>query len=134
MRFATTVLVVLLLVGCQSTHRPVVADVRLTTDRAAYAPGGEVRLQLVNATDQGVGYNLCTAALEQETPDGWRPAGEAAVCTMIQNGLEPGDTASYTKTLDAGLPAGRYRYVADVEHRASGRREPVATDTFSVEG
>ena len=133
MRPTTCVLLLLFLVSCQNVRRSPAGGVRLTADETAYAPGSDVLLQLVNETDGVVGYNLCMAALEQETPDGWQPAGESEMCTMIQNGLEPGDSAAYTKTLAADLPAGRYRYATDVERRATGRREQVATDAFAVE-
>lgn len=117
--------------GCQSLPRPE-AGVRLATDRSSYAPGNDVLLRLTNGTDQAVGYNLCTAALEREADAGWLPAGEAEVCTMELRGLDPGASTTYTKHLPADLPEGRYRYVAGVEHHASGHSEQPATEPFPV--
>lgn len=131
MRYLALLLAFILLVGCQ-IRQPF--DLGFTTDQDRYAPGSEVQLQLENQTEQTIGYNLCFSELQQQTGGEWQLVeGSEEVCTAIQNGLEPGDQATYTKTLPADLPAGTYRYETDVTYRDTEEREPLATEPFSVE-
>ena len=132
-RFA--VLLLALLPACQTTPAPEAPAPGFSTDRGRYAPGEEVQLHLENRTDQTIGYNLCFSGLQRQAGQGWEPVHDPeTVCTAIQHGLEPGERASYARTLKTDLPGGTYRFITEIEHRGTGRQELLATEAFTVEG
>lgn len=124
--------VLIIPLGCQSTNAP--AGVEFSTDRAQYAPGDDVQLRLVNGVDQTLGYNLCFSDLERQDGQEWQVVPDPeTVCTTVQHGLSPGDSAYFTKTIMTGIPSGTYRYRTNVEHREDERQDELATDAFRVE-
>jgi len=93
-----------------------------------------VQLQLDNQTAETMGYNLCFATLQRQIGQSWEPVEDPdTVCTTIQHGLPPGDTATFEKTLMGDLPDGTYRFMTEAEHRDGNRRETLVTNAFSVE-
>lgn len=109
-----------------------VPGVVLRTDRAVYAPGDAVALELVNASPLPVGYNLCGAQLERRSGTGWeRVEGPGQVCPMILLTLQPGARAEGRVVLPANLPDGVYRVRTGIEERGGDRRS-VVTDEFTV--
>jgi len=133
--------------GCAATGDPpaeaaggasaarTVEGVMLTTDRSEYRAGGELRLDLRNDSGDGLGVNVCVSTLEVRDGAEWRQSTQQPdeICTMELRILEPGRSASHTFTLPAGLAAGEYRFVTDVERMASGERGPVASTPFRVD-
>jgi hypothetical protein len=110
-------------------------DAVLETDRETYAPGAELSLRLGNESLQALGYNLCFSTLQRHEGADWtavpRP-DTREFCQASQAGLEPGESTSYLRTLDASLPEGEYRYLTSVEWRWNGERMDVVSNTFRV--
>lgn len=134
MRYLFVVILLLLAGGCKPSQPTTEAQaLRFTTDQEHYVSEAEVLLRLNNQTDETIGYNLCSSELEQRTDQGWQHVADSTtVCTMIQHGLAPGDSTTYTKTLMQGLPESIYRFRTSVEYRDTGRQEMIVTDAFSV--
>ena len=126
-------LVLLVCAACGMAVSPDgVPGVVLRTDRAVYAPGDAVALELVNASPATVGYNLCGAALERRSGSDWEPVeGPGQVCPMILLTLQPGGRAEGRVVLPAGLPDAVYRVRTGIEERG-GDRMSVASDEFTV--
>jgi hypothetical protein len=115
--------------------------VQLRVDENGYDPGDAVTLILANGSDQRIGYNLCTSGLERRTDGSWTPVRSQAdeVCTLELRTLPPGERANYETEIPSAtgdgepLPAGRYRYVTDIERMEDNTREPVTTRPFTVD-
>lgn len=128
--FVTTLLAIGL-VGCQDTVPP--PGVEFTVDEAQYAPGDTAQLQLVNGVDQMLGYNLCFSELERQEGASWAVVPDTmTACTAEQQGLAPGDTARFTKTIMPGVGPGTYRYRTGIEFRDDERHEDFTTDAFRI--
>lgn len=128
-------LVPALLCGCNTTPEadPPMGDVRLAVAPTPADAGGRVTLTLSNGADESAAYNLCTSALQRRAGGAWEPVPEDRVCTMELRLLEPGAEATFTVDLPAGLPAGEYRYLTNVEMSAGGERMAVWSEPFRVE-
>lgn len=105
----------------------------LTTDQPTYAPGSEVSLRLQNGALQGLGFNLCFSALQRHEGGSWTPVAgpDREFCQASESRLHPGSHADSSKSLDAALPEGEYRYVTNVEW-SDNEREDVVSNTFTV--
>jgi hypothetical protein len=116
---------------------PGVGDAVLETDRETYSPGAELTLRLGNESYQALGYNLCFSTLQRREGEDWaavpRPAtSPRVICAAYQATLEPGESTSSLRTLDASLPEGEYRYLTDVDWRWNGERMDVVSNSFRV--
>jgi hypothetical protein len=110
----------------------------LTTDRALYGPGSDVRLNLRNIFGEQIGYNLCTSQLERESAGQWINVREDRICTMELRTLRAGETAAYTLQLPGSLSSGTYRYLAriDMIGESGAENDSMSTaisNTFRVE-
>lgn len=131
MRLALFTTILLLWSGCQGTQPS--AGIDFSVDDTQYVPGEEVQLRLVNGIDQMLGYNLCFSDLERQQNDQWQIVPDSeTVCTTVQYGLEPGDTATFTKMILNDVPRGTYRYHTRIELREDERQEDAVTDPFQV--
>lgn len=131
MRTILVLTLVALAAGCRTAPPP---GLSFTTDEASYVPGDEAQLQLVNGTDQTLGYNLCFSDLQRQAGGEWQiVADPETACTTIQRGLAPGDSATFAKTIMPEVPPGTYRYRTDVEFQDDERQEEAVTDAFRVE-
>lgn len=114
------------------TPEPPASDVVLRVEPDRTAPGETVELVLHNGSQGGIGYNLCTSALERRVGEGWEPVPSDRVCTMELRMLEPGQDARYPLELPQDLAAGTYRASTNVERMETGAREGVTSNTFEV--
>lgn len=127
--------------GCNLIRQtlPPSADVALTTNAVAYAPGGEVQLTLRNIYSQRIGYNLCSSQLERTVNGSWERVDEDRVCTMELRLLGPGEEATYTIKLPGTLADGTYRYVTNVDSMDDTTKPPgddghLTSNPFEVQG
>lgn len=101
------------------------ASVSLSAARS----GSEVTLTLRNDSAAEVQYNLCTSALQRSASGVWSELQTGDVCTMELRSLQPGQSATFVKSLPSGLGSGEYRYVARVHGEAT---RDLASNPFSV--
>lgn len=104
-----------------------------STDRQTYKAGETVILKLENISEQTLGYNLCTAVLEQSKDNGWLALPSLRLCAAIIYSLEPGKTTTYPYDLDGNLPVGEYRFVARIHSMQSGASGRRVSNVFVVE-
>jgi hypothetical protein len=88
-----------------------------------------VTLTLSNGSDEQVGYNLCTSALESAAG---REVPTNRVCTMELRTLEPGRTATYGYRLPVNMLDGSYRFASQVHRMESGEIVTVRSSGFTV--
>lgn len=103
---------------------------------SAFGPADTIIATLVNRSDRAVGYNLCFAELDRRTASGWQQVQRHApnsVCTSIQLGLAPGESARLMQPVLERFPAGIYRFRVEVEWTSGGERFTVATTSFTIE-
>ena len=113
------------------------ADVTFHASASEYAPGDTVGVVLENRSDEGVGYNICSAFVGLDRKGRtWKAAwpglgpGEGAACQSNLNGLAPGGAIEGSVKLPSDLDTGTYRLATEVE---VGRdRQRVATGSFTV--
>ncbi|HSJ24724.1 MAG TPA: hypothetical protein VK929_08665 [Longimicrobiales bacterium] len=108
------------------------AELTVTPDRLR--AGDSLELTLTNRSEQQLGYNLCTSAIERRTAAGeWEvhPVPLAEVCTMELRVLDPGASDTFRHNLPA-LQPGTYRFRAGVEWPLGGDRVGVTSTTFDV--
>lgn len=86
-------------------------------------------LTLRNGSTTPVLYNLCSSAL-QRGPS-WEPVETGDICTMELRTLQPGDSATFEKTLPPDLSPGGYRYVTNVD--TDGQRSVATSNPFRIE-
>lgn len=111
------------------------ADVRLSAEAEAFAPGAEVTLTLENRSGEALGYNLCFHGLERFGDEGWSSAGDnLRICTAVLHVLESGVTATYPAILPASLGPGLYRFRTSVHLMERGEARDQVTEAFEVEG
>lgn len=104
-------------------------EVAFTASPKDVAQGGTLNLTLANGSDQPLGYNLCTSAIE--TGAG-APVQSDRVCTMELRTVEPGRSATYAFELPDDIAPGRYRLVTNIHFMQSGAQTSVRTGTFKV--
>ena len=104
-------------------------EVTLSAVPARVGNGGTVTLRLINGSNQTVGYNLCTSALE--TASGAAVQTDR-ICTMELRTLQPGRSANYSYELPGSLPDGRYRFSTGAERMPTGGRTVVRSNTIEV--
>jgi hypothetical protein len=109
------------------------ADVRLSVEPARVAPGDSVTLVLTNGSDAGIGYNLCSSALQRRSGTEWRELPSMRVCTMELRSLEGGEETRYGMSLPVDLEAGDYRFSARIERSETGESIIVSSAPFTVE-
>ncbi|HVS30821.1 MAG TPA: hypothetical protein VMS98_05145 [Thermoanaerobaculia bacterium] len=108
---------------------PPAGQVFFTAERLS---SGAIRLALDNGSPEMIGYNLCHSQLQRRTAAGWTQVPSDEVCTMELRTLNPGHDATFEKRLPAGLPAGEYRYITNVESPLGTAQTGVATAPFRV--
>lgn len=102
----------------------------LLTDRLVYTRGTPIVLTLRNQGSEQVGYNLCTARLEQLVDGEWKALPSDRVCTMELRTLMPGSSASFPFYDLEDLAPGTYRFRVNIH---SGSTEWLTTEAFVVE-
>jgi len=128
-----TLAISLFLCACGPAMQGGGGDIELTA--AATAAGDSIELTLSNRSGESIGYNLCTAGLQQQTMDGtWEAVPTDRVCTMELRTLQSGSTTTYRTTLPPGTTAGDYRFLANVELMESGQRRSVTSNIVRVTG
>lgn len=86
---------------------------------SAVRSGSDVTLTLRNDSGSEVQYNLCSSALQKSVAGGWEEVQTGDVCTMELRGLQPGQTATFVKSLPSALARGEYRYATRVHGDAA---------------
>ena len=104
-------------------------DVTLRAERTSPQ---QIRITLHNGSDAPAGYNLCTAVLENDTGTTWSQVRTDEVCTMEIRTLAAGESATFDKTLPAGLQPGNYRYLANVEVPLGPPQTGIASNSFAI--
>ena len=104
-------------------------DISLAAAPARTEAGATVTLTLTNGTDNAIGYNLCTSALQ--TAAGTAVATDR-VCTMELRTLQPGRNASYGYELPASLPDGGYRFSTSIDHMSGSGPGSVRSNAIEV--
>jgi len=115
----------LLLAGCATT-----ASGPAAVTLNAAKTGERVTLTLRNDATAPAGYNLCSSTLQRNEGGTWANVPTDEMCTRELRSLEPGDTATFQKTLPAGASAGEYRYATTVHVSEQGRE--VSSNSFRV--
>jgi hypothetical protein len=132
--FVSVLAAVLTLPACAPVPPPspaaAVSGVVLTAEPAG---AGTVRLILDNGARDPIGYNLCASTLQRHDGLRWSPIRTDEVCTMELRILEPGRSATFDKTIPAGLSPGEYRYVTSVEDPLGGAQRTLASGSFGVQ-
>ena len=103
-----------------------------STDKVTYKAGDIVVLQLENKSNENIGYNLCSAQLEQQKVTNWEIVPSDRMCTAVVYTLEPGKSTTYEIKLDDNMAAGEFRFIAEIhllESKVKGRR---LSNTFKV--
>ncbi len=103
----------------------------------AFAPGDTIAATLVNRSDRMLGYNLCLAALEQQTQSDWHQVPRHSpefFCPLSVNPLGPGESDSLKQSVREEFPAGVYRFRTEIVWPLDdNRRFDLATSSFSLE-
>jgi hypothetical protein len=111
--------------------------ITFTVLRNTFVPGDTIVATLVNRSDRDVGYNLCLAELDLQTPSGWQRIQRHlpdAFCTLVLLVLAPGQSAHLTQPVREEFPAGLYRFRAEVEWPlGENQRFMVTTGSFAIE-
>jgi hypothetical protein len=105
MKKLTILLALVMIAGCAMSATE---SVTLSASRT----GERVMLTLRNGSAVTVGYNLCSSGLQRGPA--WEPVETGEICTMEIRQLQPGDSATFEKTLPPDLAAGEYRYTTNV--------------------
>jgi hypothetical protein len=105
-------------------------SLRVVPDRAA--AGDSVTLLLSNGAPGGIGYNLCTSALERRSGSDWQAVSSDRICTMELRTLPSGEEARYPMGLPAGLAPGEYRVHTTIEILDGGSRDEVRSEPFRI--
>lgn len=133
MRYVLSFLALSLALACVPTVPPpseaVDGEVLLRADKS----GNRVELELDNGTEDRIGYNLCTSALERRTGSSWVNVPTDTMCTMELRTLSPGQKDRFTHQLPAGLSAGEYRFVTGVEAPLGAPQTSVVSNSFRVD-
>lgn len=116
-------LALLTIAGCAMSATE--SDVTLSAVRT----GERVMLTLRNGSAAPIGYNLCSSGLQRGPA--WEPIQTDEVCTMELRTLQPGDSATFEKTLPSDLRPGEYRYMTNID--TDGQRGVVTSNPFRVD-
>ena len=104
---------------------------------SAFAPGDTIIATLENRSDRMLGYNLCLAALEQQTPSDWQPVPRHSpefFCPLSVNPLGPGESDTLMQLVREEFPAGSYRFRTEIVWLLDdNQRFEVTTGSFSLE-
>lgn len=84
--------------------------VTIRVERDEYSTGDTVRVQLTNDTTMPVGYNGCSAELQQWTGTSWVTVVQDRSCRDILLALAPDSTAVWQYALPDTLEPARYRF------------------------
>ncbi len=102
---------------------------------SAFAPGDTIIATLENRSDRMLGYNLCLADLEQQSPTDWqRVPRHSLFCPLSINPLSPGESDTLTQLVREQFPAGVYRFRTEIVWPLDdNQRFEVTTGSFSLE-
>lgn len=104
---------------------------------SAFVPGDTIIATLVNGSDRMLGYNLCLAALDQQTPSDWQRVPRHSpefFCPLSVNPLGPGESGSLKQPVREEFPAGAYRFRTEIVWPLDdNERFEVTTGSFSLE-
>lgn len=110
-------------------------NITFSVSGSAFAPGDTIVATLVNRSDRMLGYNLCLADLEQQSPSDWqRVPRHSLFCPLSVNPLDPGESETLRQPVREEFPAGVYRFRAEVVWPLDdNQRFEVMTGSFSLE-
>ena len=109
------------------------AAAALTTDATSYAAGAPVTVRMVNRARVPIQYNLCSASLDRNIDEDWRPVRQLGeVCTAELRTLRPGQSVSYSFRLGRELRRGEYRI--RLNDGSAGRTQLAVSNSFRLEG
>lgn len=120
------------LFACAPGATPFDDSITLTASPVVLPAGDSVTVILATTLEGGVGYNLCSSALERQSGYDWQVVPADRVCTMELRTLQPGEEATFTFHLPVTLEPGEYRYHARVEALTAGEMHDVRTEPFTV--
>jgi hypothetical protein len=132
----TIAAVIAALAGCAEALAPHKGVITLETDRSTYQSTDTIALLLVNSSDFGAGYNLCTAELETQRDLQWIrvPRREANIpCLAALWNLDPSEIAVEMQPVRSWMEPGSYRFSAMVRWPLDGDSVEFITSTFQVE-
>ena len=113
------------------------SDDVLFTTKPEMRAGETVVLQLSNVSRTTIYFNLCAAALERSSPQGWSdiaaPKAGDPTCTEELRELLPGWSISYDwGRLREDLSPGTYRFRDEVEHDPGSARLSIVSNAFTT--
>ncbi len=100
-----------------------------------FAVGDTVRVTLGNGSQQALGYNLCSSALERREGEGWiavQKLPDGAICGAELDVLRPGASAVGLQPVYSFLRSGTYRFRARVEWPLDDGDATLTSNAFRV--
>lgn len=96
--------------ACVSSTEAEIDDVLLLPDRSVYVHGDTMEVQLINNSDESVGYGACSQSLQRRERGEWRSVSpDIGICIAILYVLQPGGRRASRQPIDSALPVGVYR-------------------------
>jgi hypothetical protein len=132
-RFHLILLALLVTSGCTGLRSEADPGIQLRVEATPAAPGDSLVLLLDNASDEPIGYNLCTSNLERQVGVSWQPVASDRICTLELRTLDPGQDARFAFMLEENVSPGEYRAVTGVELLQSGEWIDVASEPFRIQ-
>jgi hypothetical protein len=132
---------VVLLGGCRMISEPAPAEALLRTDRAAYSPGDEAELRIINTGGRNAnipigGGVFCFLDLQRRTGDGWStlPGPDPCDVITISERVRPGRMARRSWTVDGAAfgGGGEFRLIWRYGPEYLDRAEASASRPFRV--
>lgn len=120
------------LFACAPGATPGEEQITFTASPVVVPAGDSVTVTLATTLEGGVGYNLCSSALERQSGYDWQVVPADRVCTMELRTLQPGEEATFTFHLPVTLEPGEYRYHSRVEALTVGEMRDIRTEPFTV--
>jgi hypothetical protein len=112
-------------------------SIRFAVAGSAFASGDTIVATLGNRSDRMLGYNLCLAILERQTPSDWQQVPRNSpefFCPLSFNPLGPGELDSLTQPVLETFPPGAYRFRTEIAWPVEDdQRFEVTTGSFSLE-
>lgn len=118
--------------ACSAPAGPSARGVQVTLTKSLYAPGEVISGELVNGSDQDIGYGACSLHLQRLVGTRWVFVGpQPAPCIDILYVLAPGSRRAIQ--LQVTLEPGRYRLRQEVLPGTSLPIRSVHSPEFRVE-
>ena len=97
------------------------AELSLTPGAAIYAPGAEITVQVLNASDREYAFNPCMWQLQRHSGIRWVPAEKGGICNADAIRLPAHATVTANRGLPAGLRDGMYRVAGQFTYAEEGQ-------------